>query len=304
MDNGTAIVECVPNFSEGRRVDVVDQIVNAIAGLTNVKVLNRHSDADHNRSVITFVGPPEAVLEAAFRGVAAAVSLIDMEQHSGQHPCIGAADVVPFVPLRGITLADCAALARRLGQRIGQELGIPVYLYEAAALRPERRALPNVRRGGYEGLKAAIATDPSRRPDYGPVQIGPAGAVAVGARLPLVAFNVYLSTADVEIARQIARVVRESSGGLPHVRALGMLVRGQAQVSMNLTDVSKTPLHVAFEAVRREAQRRGVEIAGSEIVGMVSQQVLLDVACWCLQLDAFASEQIIENQLGFLVCSE
>ncbi len=304
MEEDTLLVECVPNFSEGRRAHVVDQIVDAMAAVSGIKVLDRHSDPDHNRSVITFIGHPEAVLEAAYRGIAAAARLIDMDQHSGQHPRIGAADVVPFVPVRGVTLADCAALAQRLGQRVGHELGIPVYLYEAAALRPERRALPDVRRGEYEGLKAAITTDPSRLPDYGPARIGPAGAVAVGARPLLVAFNVYLSTADVEVARQIARAVRESSGGLPHVRALGMLVGGQAQVSMNLTDVSETPLHRVFEAVRREAHRCGVEVASSEIVGMVAQQVLLNAARWYLQLDTFSLEQIIENRLGSLCCPE
>ncbi len=304
MEEDTLLVECVPNFSEGRRAHVVDQIVDAMAAVSGIKVLDRHSDPDHNRSVITFVGHPEAVLEAAYRGIAAAAQLIDMDQHSGQHPRIGAADVVPFVPVRGVTLADCAALAQRLGQRVGHELGIPVYLYEAAALRPERRALPDVRRGEYEGLKAAITTDPSRLPDYGPARIGPAGAVAVGARPLLVAFNVYLSTADVEVARQIARAVRESSGGLPHVRALGMLVGGQAQVSMNLTDVSETPLHRVFEAVRGEAHRCGVEVASSEIVGMVAQQVLLNAARWYLQLDTFSLEQIIENRLGSLCCPE
>ncbi|MGQ9887032.1 MAG: glutamate formimidoyltransferase [Aggregatilineales bacterium] len=298
------LVECVPNFSEGRRAHVVDQIVDAIAVVAGVSVLDRHSDPDHNRSVITFIGHPEAVLEAAYRGIAAAAQLIDMDQHSGQHPRIGAADVVPFVPVRGVTLADCAALAQRLGERVGRELGIPVYLYEAAALRPGRRALPDVRRGEYEGLKVAIATDPSRLPDYGPARIGPAGAVAVGARPLLVAFNVYLSTEDVEVARQIARAVRETSGGLPRVRALGMLVSGQAQVSMNLTDVSQTPLYRVFEAVRREAERRGVAVTRSEIVGMVAQQVLLDAARWYLQLDTFSPEQIIENRLGSLCCPE
>lgn len=304
MEKDTRLVECVPNFSEGRRAHVVDCIVDAIAAVTGVKVLDRHSDPDHNRSVVTFVGHPEAALEAAFRGVEAAARLIDMDKHSGQHPRIGAADVVPFVPLRGVTLADCAVLAQRLGQRVGQELDIPVYLYEAAALRPERRALPNVRRGEYEGLKAAIATDTSRQPDYGPARIGSAGAVAVGARQLLVAFNVYLSTTDVAIARQIARAVRESSGGLRHVRALGMLVGGQAQVSMNLTNVSETPLHRVLEAVRREAQRCGVEATHSEIVGMVPQQVLLDAARWYLQLDVFSPEQIIENRLSSLGCLE
>lgn len=298
------LIECVPNFSEGRRTEVVDSIVAAIAGVPGVIMLNRHSDADHNRSVITFAGAPEPVLRAAYQGVAAAAALIDMDEHRGQHPRIGAADVVPLVALRDATLADCAALARTLGQRIGEELGLPVYLYEAAALRPERRALPDVRRGEYEGLKTTIASDPARAPDFGPARIGPAGAVAVGARRPLVAFNVYLTTADVRVAQKIARAVRHSSGGLRHVRALGLLVQGQAQVSMNLTDVSATPIHQAVELIRREAQRYGVGVARSELVGMIPQQALLAAAQWYLQLDNLRVEQVLETRLGILSLPE
>lgn len=292
------LIECVPNFSEGQRIDVVDRIAAAIVGVPGVRVLDRHSDADHNRSVITFAGQPEPVLEAAYRAVAAAAELIDMNQHSGQHPRIGAADVVPFVPLRGTTLADCVVLARSLGQRIGDTLGIPVYLYEAAATRPERQALPAVRRGEYEGLKTAIITDPDRAPDFGPSHIGPAGAVAVGARQPLVAFNVYLATADVRIAQKVAHAIRHSSGGLRHVRALGLLVQGQAQVSMNLTDVASTPIHQVVEMIRREAQRYGVTVTRSEVVGLIPQQALLDAAQWYLQLDDFRAEQVLEARLG------
>ncbi len=298
------LIECVPNFSEGRRAEVVDQIAAAIAGVAGVLVLDQHRDADHNRSVITFAGPPGPVLKAAYQGVAAAAELIDLDQHQGQHPRIGAADVVPLVPLRGATLAECAALARALGQRIGDELGLPVYLYAAAASRPDRQALPDVRRGEYEGLKAAIAADPARAPDFGPARVGPAGAVAVGARPPLVAFNVYLTTADVGVAQKIARAVRHSSGGLRHVRALGLLVQGQAQVSMNLTDVSVTPIHQAVELIRREAQRYGVGVARSELVGMLPQQALLDAAQWYLQLDNFRVEQVLETRLGSLASIE
>jgi glutamate formiminotransferase len=221
-----------------------------------------------------------------------------MNQQRGQHPRIGAADVVPLVPLRDTTLAACAVLARTLGQRIGETLGLPVYLYEAAALRPERRALPDVRRGQYEGLKATIATDPARAPDFGPARLGPAGAVAVGARPPLVAFNVYLTTSDVTIAQNIARAVRESSGGLPHVRALGLLVQGQAQVSMNLTNIAVTPIHVVVNAIRREAARYGVDVARSELVGLLPQQALLDAARSYLQLDTLSANEILETYLG------
>ncbi len=294
------LIECVPNFSEGRRAEVVDSIVAAIASVPGVMMLNRHSDADHNRSVITFAGAPALVLQAAYQGVAAAAALINMDEHRGQHPRIGAADVVPLVALRDATLADCAALARALGQRIGEGLGLPVYLYEAAAQRPERQSLPDVRRGEYEGLKTAIVSDPARAPDFGPARIGPAGAVAVGARRPLVAFNVYLTTADVRVARKIARAVRHSSGGLRHVRALGLLVQGQAQVSMNLTDVSATPIHQAVELIRREAQRYGVGVARSELVGMIPQQALLAAAQWYLQLDNFRVEQVLETRLGII----
>jgi glutamate formiminotransferase len=293
-----SLIECVPNFSEGRRADVIADITLAIMRVDGVRVLNRHSDADHNRTVITFAGPPEPVLEAAYQSVAAAAALIDMNQQQGQHPRIGAADVVPLVPLRDTTLAACAVLARTLGQRIGETLGLPVYLYEAAALRPERRALPDVRRGQYEGLKATIATDPARAPDFGPARLGPAGAVAVGARPPLVAFNVYLTTSDVTIAQNIARAVRESSGGLPHVRALGLLVQGQAQVSMNLTNIAVTPIHVVVNAIRREAARYGADVARSELVGLLPQQALLDAARSYLQLDTLSASEILETYLG------
>ena len=234
------IVECVPNFSEGRRQEVIDRIVAAMAQVPGASVLDVQSDVDHNRSVVTLVGAPEAALEAAFQGIASAAQLIDMDHHHGAHPRMGATDVVPFVPVQGVTMDDCVALARRLGERAGAELGIPVYLYEEAATRPERRNLADVRRGEYEGIKAEIATEPGRTPDFGPAHLGTAGATAIGARPPLIAFNVYLNTGDAAPAKAIAKAVRHSSGGLHFVKALGLLVDGQVKISMNLTDYRVT----------------------------------------------------------------
>ncbi len=291
------LVECIPNFSEGRRMEVVEQILDAITSVEGVVVLDRHSDPDHNRTVVTFVGPPEAVEEAAFRGIAKAAELIDLDQHEGEHPRIGAADVVPFVPIEGVTMAECIEMARRLGKRVGEELGIPVYLYEKAATRPERENLENIRRGEYEALKEEIGKNPARDPDFGPAQVGPAGATVIGARDPLIAFNVYLTTDDVSIASKIARAVRHSSGGLRYVKALGMLVEGRAQVSMNLTNYRKTPIARVVELIRREAQRYGVAIHHSELVGLAPQEALIEAARWYLQLDAFEPEQILERRL-------
>ena len=291
------LVECVPNFSEGRRPEVVAQIVEAIRAVPGATVLDHSSDADHNRTVVTFVGPPQAVEEAAYAAIATAARLIDLEAHRGEHPRIGATDVVPFVPLREVTMDDCVALARRLGERVGRELGIPVYLYEAAATRPDRQNLANLRKGEYEGLKEAIRSDPDRAPDFGPAELGPAGATVIGARPFLIAYNVYLNTDDVEIARRIARTVRHSSGGLRFVKALGLLVEGQAQVSMNLTDFQRTPVHVAVELVRREAARYGALITHSELVGLIPEAALIDAARWYLQLDGFQPDQVLELRL-------
>jgi len=292
------IIECVPNFSEGRRKEIIDQIVEALASLEKVRVLDVQSDADHNRSVVTLVGEPEAVEEAAFRGIERAARLIDMDQHQGEHPRMGATDVVPFVPITGVTMADCVEMARRLGERVGRELSVPVYLYEEAATRPERRNLADVRRGEYEGLKVEIESDTNRAPDFGPARMGKAGATAIGARPPLVAFNVYLNTDDVATAKAIARAVRHSSGGLRYVKALGLQVEGRAQVSMNLTDYRRTPIHRVVEMIRREAARYGVTIASSEVVGLVPNEALVDAARFYLQLDGFSSDQILENRLA------
>jgi glutamate formiminotransferase len=287
----------VPNFSEGRRQPVVDAIVEAMAAVPGVKVLDVQPDLDHNRTVVTAVGAPQTVLESCFRGIARAAELIDMDHHRGEHPRMGAADVVPFIPIKGVTMEDCVALARELGARVGSELSIPVYLYESAATRPDRRNLADVRRGEYESLKAEIGTNPGRAPDYGPKALGPAGATAIGARPALVAFNVYLNTGDVAPAVAIARAVRHSSGGLRHVKALGLLVDGQAQVSMNLTDYRRTPVHRVLELIRSEAARFGLTITHSEVVGLLPAQALLDAAQFHLQLRDFSADQILENYL-------
>ncbi len=293
------LVECVPNFSEARRPHVVDAIVAAIraTGGADLRVLNVSSDLDHNRTVVTLAGAPAAVEAALFAGIARAAELINLDEHQGQHPRLGATDVVPFVPLRGVTLADCVAMAQRLGERVGRELGLPVYLYEAAATRPERQNLENVRRGEYEALKTEIAAISRREPDYGPRQVGPAGAVIIGARAFLIAYNAYLNTADVAIAKKIAKAVRFSSGGLRFVKALGLLVDGQAQVSMNLTDFTQTPLARVVEFVRREAARHGAAITRTELVGLAPQAALVDAAQWYLQLDNLEADQILENNL-------
>lgn len=293
-----ALVECVPNFSEARRPHVVEAIVAALEnGGAGVRVLNVSSDPDHNRTVVTLAGPPEGVLAAMFAGIAKAAELINLDEHQGAHPRLGATDVVPFVPLHGVTLAECVALAQRLGERVGRELGLPVYLYEAAATRPERQSLENIRRGQYEKLKVEIATQPKREPDYGPRRVGPAGAVIIGARAFLVAYNIYLNTADVGVAEKIARAVRHSSGGLRYVKAMGLKVEGQAQVSMNLTDFTQTPVARVVEFVRREAARYGAAITRSELVGMLPQAALVDAAQWYLQLDNLEADQILEHRL-------
>jgi glutamate formiminotransferase/formiminotetrahydrofolate cyclodeaminase len=291
------LIECIPNFSEARRPEIVDRIVEAVASVDEVQMLDRSSDLDHNRTVLTFAGPPPAVEEAAFRAIKTAAELIDLNQHTGEHPRIGATDVCPFVPLSEVSMDECVDLARRLGQRVGNELGIPVYLYEQAATRPERANLENIRRGQFEGLKEEIASNPDRKPDYGPPKLGSAGATVIGARSYLIAYNVYLTTEDVEIAKKIAKTIRHSSGGLRYVKALGLLVEGRAQVSINLTDYQKTPIALVVETIRREAQRYGVGVHHSEVVGLLPQEALVDAAIWYTQLDAFDKGQILESRL-------
>jgi len=291
------LIECIPNFSEARRPEVVDQIVAAIESVGEVKLLDRSSDLDHNRTVLTFAGSPAGVEEAAFRAIKTAAELIDLDNHTGEHPRIGATDVCPFVPLSGATMDDCVAIAKRLGQRVGGELSLPVYLYEAAATRPERVNLENIRKGQYEALKTEIESDPNRKPDYGPSKLPKAGATVIGARPPLIAFNVYLTTDDVSAAKKIAKAVRQSSGGLRYVKGLGLLVDGRAQVSMNLTNFHETPIARVVEFIRREAQRYGVGIHHSELVGLIPQEALVDAAVWYTQLDSFSPEQILESRL-------
>jgi glutamate formiminotransferase/formiminotetrahydrofolate cyclodeaminase len=293
------LVECVPNFSEGRRPEVVQAIRDAIASVEGVAVLDVSSDASHNRTVITFVASAERVADAAFAGVREAQARIDLTRHRGEHPRMGAADVVPFVPLEGTTMEDCIALARTLGERVGRELGIPVFLYERAATRPERENLADVRRGEFEVLREEIGRNAARAPDFGPSRIHPtAGAVAIGARPFLVAYNVYLGPAgNLPVAKRVAKAVRGSSGGLRHVKGLGLEVDQQAQVSMNLVDTEQTPLHRAFDLVKVEAGASGVAATWSEIVGLVPERVLIDAAARYLQLDRFTADQILERRV-------
>lgn len=290
-----AIIESVPNFSEGRRADVIQALVTAIQA-PGVLLLDSTSDADHNRTVITVAGEPDAVLEGVFRATALAAQSINLFEHRGEHPRIGATDVIPLAPISGITLDECVPLAHRLGRRIGEELGLPVYLYAAAATRPERRRLPDIRRGEFEGLLTSIHL-PERAPDYGPAQVGPAGAVVVGARPFLIAYNIFLDTTDVEVAKGIARQIRESSGGLPAVQAKGFLVDGQAQVSMNLLDASVTPLHVVFDEVARLAQQQGIGVTHSEMIGLAPEQVMLAAAAHYLKLRGFQPAATVEGAI-------
>jgi len=291
------LVECVPNFSEARRPDVVDAIIQAIKAVPGVHVLDHHSDLDHNRTVITYIGSPVAVEEAAFQGIAKAAQLIDLNFHSGEHPRIGAADVVPFIPINQVTMPECVEMARRLGKRVGQDLNIPVYLYENAATRPERQNLENIRQGQFEGLKAEIAVNPERFPDFGPRELGPAGATVIGARQPLIAFNVYLNTNDVSIAQKIAKSIRHSSGGLRNIKAMGVMVESRAQVSMNLTNFRQTPVARVIEMIRSEAAHYGVGILRSELVGLIPRDALVQAAKWYLQLDDLEPTQILENRI-------
>jgi glutamate formiminotransferase len=296
------LVECVPNFSEGRRPEVIAAVRDAIAAAPGARVLDVHVDAWHNRSVVTFVAPPDAAADAAFRGVARAVELIDLTAHRGVHPRLGAADVVPFVPLaaHGTTVDDCVAAARALGERVGAELGVPVYLYERAATRPDRVNLADVRRGGFEALRAAADADPARRPDFGPPAPHPtAGAVAVGARDFLVAFNVYLGpAANLPVARAVARAVRAASGGPPGVKALALEVDGQAQVSMNLTDVDRTPVLAAYERVEAEALARGVAPTWSELVGLAPERALDADGARRARVRDFGPHRVLERRLA------
>jgi glutamate formiminotransferase / 5-formyltetrahydrofolate cyclo-ligase len=293
------LIECVPNFSEGKRQDVIEAIAATVRSVEGVRLLDVSSNPDHNRTVLTFVGPPDKVAEAAFACTAEAVKLIDMEQQKGEHPRIGAMDVVPFVPVTGITLEESVELAKKVGERIANELNVPVYLYAAAATTPARKRLPDVRQGQYEGLKESITT-PERKPDFGEAKMHPtAGATAVGARPPLIAFNVNLGTTNLQIAKDIAKGLRESSGGLMNVQAMGVDLAAQemVQVSMNLLDYTKTPIHRAYELVRVEAARYGVPVVGSEIIGLLPLDALIDAADFYLRLTDFTRSQVLEARL-------
>lgn len=291
------IVECIPNFSEARRPEVVESIIQAITSVTGVTILDRHSDMSHNRTVVTMLGAPEEVTESAFRAIEKAAELIDLDHHQGEHPRIGATDVVPFVPISGVTMVECVEMARSLGKRVGEVLNIPVYLYEEAATCPERTNLENIRHGQYEALKQELGTNPARDPDFGPTSLTGAGATVIGARHPLIAFNIYLTTDDVAIANKIARAIRHSSGGLRFVKSMGVMVDGRAQVSMNLTDYRRTPMARVVEFVHREALRYGVQIHHSELVGLIPNQALIDAAVWYMQMDQFEPDQILETRL-------
>jgi glutamate formiminotransferase len=294
------LVECVPNFSEGRKPETIEEIAQAIRSVPGAVVLDRHIDADHNRSVITFVSDPASIVEAAVRAVARAAELIDLRKHSGEHPRLGATDVLPFVPVSGVTIDDCVTLAHEAGHRIWRELSIPVFFYERAALRSDRARLENVRRKGFEQLRHEIANNPDRQPDVGASVVHEsAGAIAVGARPFLIAFNVTLKTNDLMIARRIARVVRERDGGLPFVKALGFELRsrGLVQVSMNLIDYEQTSIGQAFDAVYDEARRLGYEVAGTEIVGLLPRAALDRGAAYFPLLENFRETVILENLL-------
>lgn len=296
------LIECVPNFSEGRDLAKVDAIVEAMRGVEGSWILDRTSDADHNRSVITLAGDPDAVAEAALRGAGAAAERIDMHRQKGVHPRIGAIDVLPFVPVENVSMGECAALARRVGQELWNRYRIPVYFYEAAATRPDRVNLENIRKGQLEGLREDAHRDPLRRPDIGGPALHPtAGATAVGARKILIAYNIYLNTRDVRVAQDIARAIRASNGGLPCVKAIGVAIhaRNLAQVSINLTDFEQTSLYRVFEAVEHEAARHGFGIAGSEIIGLVPKKALNPpTAGRDLKLENFSPDRILENRLA------
>lgn len=294
------LIECVPNFSEGRDQEKIQAIAEAARGREKVKVLDVEWDKDHHRSLVTLVGEPKAVFGAVWAMIVKATELIKMEKHQGEHPRIGAVDVVPFIPVANVSMAESVELARKLGKRVGEELKIPVYLYEAAATRSDRVNLANVRKGDYEGLKKEIVTNPERKPDFGPSQMHPtAGAMVVGARKFLIAYNVNLDTNNLEIAKEIAKLIREKDGGFPAVKALGFAIKdkGFVQVSINLCDFEQTNVDKVFRKIKEEAEKRGVRVLGSEIYGMVPRAALKGIDLKELQLFDFKKDQILEENL-------
>lgn len=293
------LIESVPNISEGRRPEVVEAAVSALRAVPGLRVLDVQSDRDHNRSVLTLAGDDQALHDGVLTLFAVAVEQIDLGRHQGEHPRLGAVDVVPFIPIEGATMADCVALARRVAQAAAERHGIPIFLYEEAASAPHRRNLEDIRRGQFEGLEQKMR-DPAWAPDYGPSAPHPtAGATVVGARPPLIAYNINLGTADLEVAKRIAKAIRQSSGGYRHVKAMGVMLeqRKLAQVSINMTDFKRTPLHRVFETVRSEAERHGVHVVGSEIVGLVPSEALFDAAEHYLRLEAFSPAQVLERKI-------
>jgi len=299
MNKPAIVVESVPNFSEGRRKDVVDALAAALTS-AGARLLDVEMDAAHNRSVLSIAGDPDAVARGVIEAVGAAAERIDLREHRGEHPRIGATDVVPFIPIAGLTIEECVALSVRVAEAIAERWGIPVYLYEQSARVPARQDLAYIRKGEFEGLRGEVRTNPERKPDYGPSELHPsAGATVVGARFPLIAYNVYLDTPKVQVAQAVARAVRHSSGGLRYVKALGFEIeqRNQAQVSMNLTNFDGTPIFRAFDMVAREAARHGARAVSSEIVGLVPQRALDACAEHYLQLESFTPRQVLENRL-------
>lgn len=294
------IIECVPNFSEGRNKEIIEAIVDEVRRIDGVKLLDYSPDADHNRTVVTIIGSPEGIEKAAFNLAAKASELIDMSIHTGGHPRMGATDVVPFIPVSDVTMDECIEIAKRVGKKIGEELNIPVYLYEDAASKPERRNLADIRKGQYEGFFEKI-NKPEWKPDYGPDKMNAkSGCTAVGARVPLVAFNVNLGTENLEIADSIAKKVRFIGGGLRFVKAMGVKLedRGIVQVSMNLVNYEKTAVYRAYEMVKMEAQRYGVSVVGSEVIGLVPMKALIDAAEYYLQIENFSMDQILEKRVA------
>lgn len=294
------LIECVPNFSEGKNADVIKEIIKAIGAAKDVKVLDFSLDVDHNRAVVTFVGPPETVGEGAFNAIKRASELIDMRYHKGQHPRIGATDVVPFVPIRNVTMSDCVLIARGVAKKVGEELNIPVYLYNEAAFKPERKELPNIRKGEYEALCLEMGSSADRTPDFGPDKMNPtAGATVIGARAPLVAYNVYLTATDIKVARTIAKTIRESSGGMPFVKAIGLFFpdRNQTQVSMNLTNYRGTPIRKVYDEIARLAKEHGADTVESEVIGLLPQDAIEGDLLAHGKFLTFKPEQIIENRI-------